>query len=66
MPEEPKKIMVTVKTEDGEVERALDPLQIEHLKDTYYETALYLSDGSVWKVKESVKELSNRIQKLNL
>lgn len=56
-----KSIQVTVRTDDGFVQKTLDPLQIAFLRDTYYETRLHLDNGEVWRIKENLKELSKKI-----
>lgn len=64
--EKPKTILVTVETDDGFVEKSLDPLQIEFLRDTYYETRLHLDNGEVWRIKENLKELSKKLDEWKL
>lgn len=64
--EKPKTILVTVRTEEGFVEKSLDPLHIEYLVDTYYETRLHLDNEEVWCIKENLKELSRKIDEWKL
>lgn len=65
MPIPPNKVMVTVKMEEGVIERFLDPLQIDFIVERYQGLTLSLMDGQVWTVKESMKELTARIRKAN-
>lgn len=65
VPIPPNVVMVTVKTEDGVMERFLDPLQIDFIVDRYQGLTLSLMDGQVWTVKENMKELTARIRKAN-
>ena len=65
MPIPPNEVMVTVKTEEGDKERFLDPLQIDFIVDRYQGLTLYLMGGQVWTVKENMKELTARIRKAN-
>lgn len=66
MPIPPNKVMVTVKMEEGVIERFLDPLQIDFIVERYQGLTLSLMDGQVWTVKENMKELTARIRKANL
>lgn len=61
--EEAKTVEVTVKTDEGFVKKKIDPLQIAYLKDTYYETRIFMENGDVWVTKELLKELSEKIKK---
>lgn len=57
----PKTIQVTVRTDNGFVEKSLDPLQVAYLRDTYYEVQLHFDNGDVWHIKENLKELSVKL-----
>lgn len=60
--QEPKRIQVTVRKDDDTFEtKSLNPLDIEYLRDLYYETQLYLDNGEVWCIKEDLKALGKKL-----